>query len=59
MQRLSFEGLKLSLEDKRVSQEVRKLEELKIKYPTRFEHAVHMTKEEMEQYIRLMTALKN
>jgi hypothetical protein len=59
MQRLSFEGLKLSLEDKRVSQEVRKLEELKIKYPTRFEHAVHMTKEEMEQYIRLMTALKS
>ena len=33
-------------------------EELKIKYPTGFEHAVHMTKEEMEQHIRLMAALK-
>jgi predicted HTH domain antitoxin len=35
-----------------------KVEELKIKYPTGFEHAVHMTKEEMEQLIRLMAALK-
>ena len=35
-----------------------KIEELKIKYPTGFEHAVHMTKEEMEQHIRLMAALK-
>jgi len=35
-----------------------KVEELKIKYPTGFEHAVHMTKEEMEQHIRLMAALK-
>ncbi len=35
-----------------------KTEELKIKYPTGFEHAVHMTKEEMEQHIRLMAALK-
>ncbi|MFH1702709.1 MAG: UPF0175 family protein [Nitrospirota bacterium] len=33
-------------------------EELKIKYPSGFEHAVHMTKEEMEQHIRLMAALK-
>ncbi len=30
-----------------------KTEELKIKYPSGFEHAVHMTKEEMEQHIRL------
>ena len=35
-----------------------KVEELKIKYPAGFEHAVHMTKEEMEQHIRLMAALK-
>ncbi len=35
-----------------------KVEELKIKYPSGFEHAVHMTKEEMEQHIRLMAALK-
>ncbi len=35
-----------------------KTEELKIKYPAGFEHAVHMTKEEMEQHIRLMAALK-
>lgn len=35
-----------------------KTEELKIKYPSGFEHAVHMTKEEMEQHIRLMAALK-
>jgi len=35
-----------------------KIEELKIKYPTGFEHAVHLTKEEMEQHIRLMAALK-
>jgi predicted HTH domain antitoxin len=35
-----------------------KTEELKIKYPVGFEHAVHMTKEEMEQHIRLMAALK-
>ena len=35
-----------------------KTEELKIKYPTGFEHAVHMTKEEIEQHIRLMAALK-
>ncbi|TRZ88378.1 MAG: UPF0175 family protein [Methanosarcinales archaeon] len=33
-------------------------EELKIKYPSRFEQAVHMTKDEMEQHIRLMAALK-
>ena len=35
-----------------------KIEELKIKYPSGFEHAVHMTKEEIEQHIRLMVALK-
>ncbi len=34
------------------------IEELKIKYPRGFEHAVHMTKEEMEHHIRLMAALK-
>jgi predicted HTH domain antitoxin len=33
-------------------------EELTIKYPSGFEYAVHMTKEEMEQHIRLMAALK-
>lgn len=33
-------------------------EELKIKYPSGFERAVHMTKDEMEQHIRLMAALK-
>jgi predicted HTH domain antitoxin len=37
---------------------VMKTEELKIKYPSGFELAVHMTKEEMEQHIRLMAALK-
>lgn len=35
-----------------------KTEELKIKYPSGFEYAVHMTKEELEQHIRLMAALK-
>ena len=35
-----------------------KTEELNIKYPAGFEHAVHMTKEEIEQHIRLMAALK-
>ncbi|MDI6889855.1 MAG: UPF0175 family protein [Thermodesulfovibrionales bacterium] len=35
-----------------------KTEELKIRYPSGFEHSVHMTKEEMEQHIRLMAALK-
>jgi predicted HTH domain antitoxin len=35
-----------------------KVEELKIKYPSGFEHAVHMTKEEIEYHIRLMAALK-
>jgi predicted HTH domain antitoxin len=33
-------------------------EELKIKYPSGFEQAVHMTKEELEHHIRLMAALK-
>jgi len=35
-----------------------KTEELKIRYPSGFEHAVHMTKDEIEQHIRLMAALK-
>lgn len=35
-----------------------KAEELKIKYPAGFEFAVHMTKDELEQHIRLMAALK-
>ncbi len=35
-----------------------KIEELKIKYPSGFENVVHMTKEEIEQHIRLMAALK-
>jgi len=35
-----------------------KTEELKIKYPKGFELAVHMTREEIEQHIRLMAALK-
>ena len=34
------------------------IEELRIKYPSGFELAVHMTKEEMESHIRLMAALK-
>jgi predicted HTH domain antitoxin len=38
--------------------EVMKVEELKIKYPSGFEQAVHMTKEEIEHHIRLMAALK-
>jgi predicted HTH domain antitoxin len=33
-------------------------EEFKIRYPSGFEQAVHMTKEELEQHIRLMAALK-
>jgi predicted HTH domain antitoxin len=34
------------------------IEELKIRYPSGFEQAVHLTKEELEQHIRLMAALK-
>jgi len=34
------------------------LDHLQLKYPTGFEKAVHMTREEMEQHIRLMAALK-
>ena len=33
-------------------------EKLEIRYPPDFEHAVHMTKNELEQHIRLMAALK-
>ena len=33
-------------------------EELRIKYPAGFERAVHPTKEELEQHLRLMAALK-
>jgi predicted HTH domain antitoxin len=35
-----------------------KTEELKIKYPSGFENAVHLSKNELEQHIRLMAALK-
>ena len=35
-----------------------KTEEIKIKYPSGFERAVHLSKDEMEQHIRLMAALK-
>lgn len=35
-----------------------KMEELKIRYPSGLEHAVHMTKDELEHHIRLMAALK-
>ena len=35
-----------------------KTEDLIIKYPSGFEHAVHLSKGEMEQHIRLMAALK-
>lgn len=35
-----------------------KTEELKIKYPSGFENAVHLSKKELEQHIRLMAALK-
>jgi len=34
------------------------VEDLRIKYPGGFELAVHLRKEEMEQHIRLMAALK-
>jgi predicted HTH domain antitoxin len=33
-------------------------EKLKIRYPSGFELAVHMTKDELEHHIRLMAALK-
>jgi len=33
-------------------------EELTIRYPTGLERAVHLTKAEMEQHLRLMAALK-
>lgn len=35
-----------------------KTEELIIKYPSGFENAVHLSKEEMEHHLRLMAALK-
>lgn len=35
-----------------------KTEEIKIKYPVGLEHAIHMTKDELEQHICLMAALK-
>ena len=34
------------------------MEELRIQYPRGFEHAVHLTKPEIEHHIRLMAALK-
>jgi predicted HTH domain antitoxin len=33
-------------------------EELTIRYPAGLERAIHLTKEEMEQHLRLMAALK-
>jgi predicted HTH domain antitoxin len=33
-------------------------EELTIRYPAGFERVIHLTKEEMEQHLRLMAALK-
>jgi predicted HTH domain antitoxin len=33
-------------------------EELRIKYPSGFEQAIHLTKEELAHHIRLMAALK-
>jgi len=41
-----------------MGEDLMKTEELTIKYPCGFEHAVHLSKEEMEQHIRLMAALK-
>ena len=35
-----------------------KTEELTIRYPSGFETAIHLSKEEMEYHIRLMAALK-
>ena len=35
-----------------------KTEDLILKYPSGFEHAVHLSKNEIEQHIRLMAALK-
>jgi len=34
------------------------MEEFKIRYPSGFEQAIHMTREELEHLIRLMAALK-
>lgn len=34
------------------------MSEITIKYPSEFERAVHLTKEELEVHIRLMAALK-
>ena len=34
------------------------MSELIIKYPSEFESAIHLTKEELESHIRLMAALK-
>lgn len=34
------------------------MEEIRIKYPAGFENAAHITKDEFEQQIRLMAALK-
>jgi predicted HTH domain antitoxin len=33
-------------------------EELRIKYPSGFEHVIHLTKQELGHHIRLMAALK-
>ena len=46
------------LKSERGDEEEMKVEELKIKYPSGFEHAVHMTKEDIEHHIRLIAAIK-
>jgi predicted HTH domain antitoxin len=33
-------------------------EELRIRYPAGLEHAIHLSKEELEHHLRLMAALK-
>lgn len=42
----------------KLEEQVMKTEELRIRCPIGFEHAVHLAKEEMGQHIRLMAALK-
>ncbi len=34
------------------------MSEINIKYPSEFEHSVHLTKDEFEAHIKLMAALK-
>jgi predicted HTH domain antitoxin len=49
---------KASLDKKSVKSNYMNTENLQIKYPVGFENAVEMTRDEMEQHIRLMAALK-